>query len=193
MLEEFLFDEIGKNLSEFLDGDEGLEMLRKALLEVLGPQADDTGERKQLLATKADIEQKIYNIIDNITQTTREFAEKRIEQLKAELDGIKRQVERVDAQAANAVDLDAVVSALLDYMKQFGQVAAEGTVEEKRSFLRAFARTVELDPETGKGRLEIYSLPVMAAVQEKKDSPDGHPSSLTLVAGVGFEPTTSGL
>lgn len=31
-------------------------------------------------------------------------------------------------------------------------------------------------------RLVLYDLPVMA-VQEKKDSPDGHPSSLTLVAG----------
>ncbi|HUW56123.1 MAG TPA: hypothetical protein VMZ92_05770 [Planctomycetota bacterium] len=68
-------------------------------------------------------------------------------------------------------------------MKQFGKVAAEGTVEEKRSFLRAFTRTVELDPETGKGRLETHSLRVMAAVQEKKDSPESRPSSLTLVAG----------
>jgi len=71
-------------------------------------------------------------------------------------------------------------------MKQFEVVQAEGTVEEKRAFLRAFTRTVELDPETGKGRLEIYSLP-MVPVQEKKDSLGGHPSSLTLVAGVGFD------
>ena len=192
MVEEFLFDEVGRSLSEFLNGDEGRQMLRKALLELMGPEANGAGERKGFLVAKADIEQKIYNIIDNTTPTTREFADKRIEQLKAELDAIERQVERVDAQAANAVDLTALEQALLDYMKRFEVVQAEGTVEEKRAFLRAFTRTVELDPETGKGRLEIYSLP-MVPVQEKKDSQNGHPSSLTLVAGVGFEPTTSGL
>jgi len=41
---------------------------------------------------------------------------------------------------------------------------------------------VELDPETSTGRAEIYDLPV----QEKKDSPDGHPSSFPLVAGARY-------
>jgi hypothetical protein len=88
-----------------------------------------TGGYRHGRGAKSDIEQKIYNIIDNITPTTREFAEKRIEQLKTELDGIERQIERVGAQAANAVDLAALEQALLDYMKQFGKVAAEGTRE----------------------------------------------------------------
>lgn len=44
-------------------------------------------------------------------------------------------------------------------MKQFGKVAAEGTGEEKRTFLRALTRTVELGPEMGTGYLEIYSQP----------------------------------
>lgn len=66
------------------------------------------------------------------------------------------------------MDLTTLERALPGYMRQFG----EGTAQEKRTPLQAFTRPVKLAPKTGKGRLEIYSLP-MVPVQGKKDSPDG--------------------
>jgi hypothetical protein len=50
-------------------------------------------------------------------------------------------------------------------MRDFEKVVAEGTVEEKRSFIRAFTRRVELDPETGEGLAEIYDLPDFTAAR----------------------------
>jgi polyhydroxyalkanoate synthesis regulator phasin len=190
VIEKFILEEIGRSISDFLSGDDGREAVRKVLLDELGPQADN-GEHKELLTAKADLERKIYNIIDNLTPSTRDYAEKRVAQLKAELDGIERKLTRLEDETAKEVDLDALVPVVLDYMKNFERVAAEGTVEEKRAFLRAFTRKIELDPATGTGRLEIFSLPRQGLpVQEKKDSQSGHPSSLMLVAGarVGIEP-----
>ena len=55
---------------------------------------------------------------------------------------------------------------------------------------------------TKTGRAELYDLPVIGGsvashrdvgIKEKKDNLSGCPSSLSMVAGVGFEPTTSGL
>jgi hypothetical protein len=81
-----------------------------------------------------------------------------------------------------------VIPELLDYLGSVGKVVVEGTVDEKRRFLRTFIRRVELDPTTGTGRAEVYDLPVLSpGVQEKKDSLDGRPSSFQVVAGVGFD------
>ena len=69
---------------------------------------------------------------------------------------------------ANGDGIDLLVPELLDYMASFEKVVAERMVDEKRRFLRAFVRRVELAPKTGTGRAEIYDLPVFS-VQEKKE------------------------
>ncbi len=158
----------------------------------MGPDNEPAaGKRDKLLRTKVDIEAKIYNIIDNISPATREFADKRVTQLKDELARIALELEHLEVAEARKADIDAMLPELMEYMKDFGRVYTEGTVEEKRTFLRAFIRRVELDPETGKGRLEIFSLPRIQALPPDGDNASN--SSLILVAGAGFEPATSGL
>jgi len=64
-------------------------------------------------------------------------------------------------------------------MKDFKRVAEEGTIEEKRSFLRAFCQKIELSPGTHQGRALFYAIPEPSALA--KDS------SLILVAGACYE------
>ena len=55
----------------------------KALMELLGPDHTTGNKRRErLLAKKNEIEGKIYNIIDSMTPITKEFADKRVGQLK---------------------------------------------------------------------------------------------------------------
>ena len=86
---------------------------------------------------------------------------------------------------AGTVDPEELTDAMLDYMGEFQQVAAEGTVEEKRSFIRAFTGTVELDPETGKGRAELLYLPKETALTGESESAA---SSFSVVAGARYTP-----
>ena len=53
------------------------------------------------------------------------------------------------------MDIDKVVPQLLGYMESMSELVAEGTVDEKRRFLRAFIRRVELDPKKRVGRVEL--------------------------------------
>ncbi len=68
-------------------------------------------------------------------------------------------------------------------MERFTDVAAEGTVDEKRSFIRAFTGKVELDPETGKGRAELLYIPKNAALSECSENVA---SSFPVVAGARY-------
>ena len=193
VIEGFIFEEIGKGLREFLDGEEGQARLRKVLVEMLGPR-DDVSEdkREELLRSKADLETKIYNILDNITPSTREFADKRVNQLKGELMDIESSLMGLENETAHAVNLDALMAVMLEYMKDFDKVVAEGTVEEKRAFLRAFTNRVEIDPDGKVGYAELFTLPRIKASSPGCGN-DALNSSFQMVAGAGFEPATSGL
>ena len=57
----------------------------------------------------------------------------------------------------------------------------EGTIEEKRSFIRAFTKGIELDPEGGKGRAQLYLLPDLTAIGGETAR-----SSLEMVAGARY-------
>ena len=186
MIEEFLFDEIGKGLREFLDGDGGQKMLRRALREMMGPQAGpaDARRREKLARKRQELEAKIYNITDNLTPATREFAEKRVGQLKAEMEAVDAEILELEAREEQTGSVDDLVPALLEYMREFDKVAAQGTVEEKRFFLRAFVRSVELDPDKGTGRAELFSLPRIEALPP--DSDNASNPLFSMVAGARY-------
>ncbi|KPL01518.1 MAG: hypothetical protein AMK75_04500, partial [Planctomycetes bacterium SM23_65] len=70
------------------------------------------------------------------------------------------------------------------YMNEFEKVAAQGTVEEKRFFLRAFVKSVELDPEKHTGRAELFSLPRIEALPP--DSDNASNPLFSMVAGARY-------
>ena len=191
MIENLILDQIGNNLRAFADGEAGRKMLRKALDGLCGTRSDNGKERDKLLARQAEIEQKIYNIIDNLTTATREFADRRVSELKTELDRIRARLEELDAVSVAGGDIDKLLPEFIGYLDSFRQVAATGTVEEKRLLVRAFTHRIELDPENREGKLELYLLPRSTALPAKANNAVN--PLLSLVAGAGFEPATSGL
>ena len=72
---------------------------------------------------------------------------------------------------------------MLTYMEEFDKVVRKGTIEEKRSFIRAFTKRVELDPEGDRGRAQLYLLPDLAAIGGESTR-----SSLSMVAGARYAP-----
>ncbi|MBN1810001.1 MAG: recombinase zinc beta ribbon domain-containing protein [Planctomycetes bacterium] len=194
-IENMLIDEIGLNLDEFIN-EGGDELLRKVLTEIVsGDVPSSSAELSELRLKKSAIESKINNILDNITEANREFADKRITDLKRELYDFLPRLEELEAASENHIDIDELMLSVRDYMKRFKEIVQTGTVDEKRTFLRAFTHSIELDPETGEGNVEILSLPRLTDVPmltTRYEPPTGN-SSLLMVAEEGFEPPTRGL
>ena len=179
-IEGMILEQIGAGLRGFL-GEGGASILRRMLEELVGGERPAAGgELAGLLRKRSQIEAKIDGILDNISEENRDLANRRIGALKRELYDIQPRIDAIEAAEGAKVDIDALAAAVQDYMRDFERVVAEGTVDEKRSFIRAFTRRVELDPETGEGLAEIYDLPHFAAVG--RHVPPTRDSSLILVA-----------
>ena len=191
VIEGMLLEEIGSSLRTFLAAEQGRPTLRTLLEQMLPCDeglAGMEGEREKLCRQNADVERRIFAILDNITAENREFADKRIRELKTELREITPRLQELEAASLGQVDLDGLTDAMVSYMGEFEKVLAEGTIDEKRSFMRAFTKEIELDPQTGKGRAQLFMLPDPAAAT--RNAPATANSSLIMVAGAGFEPAT---
>ena len=159
-IEGMLLEQIGENLREFLGAEGRKETLRSLLGDMVATPAEAaSAELARLRDNKDDIQRRINGILDNITAENREFADTRIRELKKELREVQPRLAELAAASAAQVDPDELTEAMLTYMEDFQRVVGEGTVEEKRRFIRAFTGKVELDPETGKGRAELLYLP----------------------------------
>ncbi len=75
-----------------------------------------------------------------------------LDALKKELRLIEPQILELEAARDTAPDLDALTDEMLAYMECFDQIAAEGTVEEKRRFARAFVSSVSVGPGSRRGQ-----------------------------------------
>src|SRR6185295_15945697 len=62
----------------------------------------------------------------------------------------------------------------LAYLSRFRDVLEEGSLEQRKEFLRGFVREISIDPDAARGTITFYELPV---------------TSLMMVPGVGVEPT----
>ena len=109
------------------------------------------------------IERKITNILDNITATNRGFADRRITERKEEPDAIMPRIQELELSSTQKLDMEGLLDALLDCMRDLETVVGQGTVDEKRHPVRAFTKRIELGPQTGNSRAQLPMLPDLAA------------------------------
>jgi len=93
---------------------------------------------------------------------------------KQELEARLTDLARVDYQP---VDLEAATSEAFAYLGRFREVLEEGTLEQRKEFLRGFVHEIAIDPDAARGTITFYELPA---------------GSLMMVSGAGFEPTLAG-
>jgi hypothetical protein len=159
MIEGWVLEQIGRLIQDYLGrgGEERLQKMIRQEMAGLGGfnEADLDGIRQR----KADIEVKIENLLDNLTATNREFVDRRIEKLR---DGIV-ELERAEALALELQNQDQRVEAFareaIGVVRDFRRLVAEGTVEEKRTLIRAFLRVLDFDPITRKGIAHFWVVP----------------------------------
>jgi|GEM_PF-2916186 len=181
VLEDLVVGTIGGLIRQMLEAADPREF-REMVRQHLGMEAEATGGELGALREQAtQLKAKINSILDNITEANREVANERIAELRKELAETTLRIEGMERAGAAKVDLDAATQEMLGYLRSFGEVMREGSMDERRAVVRAFVRQVRLDPQTHEGRAEIFALPDFEAVTRYQVT--ASKSSLRVVAG----------
>ena len=163
-----------KRLKKYLArGGEGL--LRTFIEEqIVAGLQNPAEEIAKVKAELASLRAEADRLLDIATPANRDFVDERLGNIrtrKLDLEARLVDLERVDYQP---VDLEAATRDALAYLARFRDVLEEGTLEQRKEFLRSFVAGIEIDPDAARGTITFYELPA---------------GSLMMVPGVGVEPT----
>ncbi len=172
--ERLILERVERRLKKYLArGGEGI--LRKFIQEEILSKTPDPGEQiGKLKSELASLEAEANRLLDIATPANRDFVDERLGKIrvrKQELEPCLTDLERVDFQP---IDLEAATRDALAYLARFREVLEEGALEQRKEFLRGFVHEISIDPDTARGVITFYELPI---------------SSLMMVPGVGVEPT----
>ena len=129
---------------------EGIAAIKQTIEVVIRDELPDiTKLRSENQGHIRQINQTIHNLIDSLTPTNRDFVDQRLLELKRELTSLEKkrvEIEQIDAKKIDTVKL---IEQSVEMARQFMVVFEQGTIEEKRLFIRSFVGKIEIDPLTG--------------------------------------------
>ncbi|MBI2930485.1 MAG: recombinase zinc beta ribbon domain-containing protein [Planctomycetes bacterium] len=119
-----------------------------------------------------------------------------IEQGVSKLNDLAREKKALETDLAHArqrksvhVSVEAVSREILGNLARLEQVLEAGSIAEVKAILRTYIGRIDVDPKNGKARIGFLRMPTRALVSEGVQSR----TRISMVAGAGFEPATSGL
>ena len=74
----------------------------------------------------------------------------------------------MEAAGSKNIEIGRLIDQAVELAGEFKMVFAEGMIEEKRLFLRAFLKRIELDPIIGRGQASFIMLPGIEKLSRKE-------------------------
>jgi len=127
-----------------------------------------------------EINEKADVLLENLTASNRDFLDEKLAKLKRERRHLEEMLEEQEKIRYQPIDMDALVSDAVGSLSRFQEVMEQGSLEEKKEFLRAFVGRIKIFPGKGRGTVEYFKIPDLARLLAGK-------SSFNLVAGVRLE------
>ncbi|MGH2667836.1 MAG: recombinase family protein, partial [bacterium] len=158
--ENLILERVEKRLRKYLARG-GETILRKFIAEeILAKTPDPREDTARVKAELAALEAEANRLLDIATPANRDFVDERLGKVrvrKQDLEARLGDLERVDYQP---VDLEAATRDALAYLARFREVLEEGTLEQRKEFLRGFVHEIAIDPDAARGTITFYELPI---------------------------------
>ncbi len=192
--EEFALREIQARLSsrEVMDS---IKARIKAKLEAEGKT--DVRNIAPLEAGIENAKRQIHNLVEALKQGRSSPALlDELGRLEDQRKDLEQALAAERAKPSLKTDSEAILARVEEVMASFPKVMANGTNEQRKLAIRAHIEKIEVDPTERKLIFHFYHIPTAPNENAARSIPNGDSSrglSVKLVAGVGFEPTTSRL
>ncbi len=146
---------------------------RKKIAEIIKQQ---TGAEKEDLAAARQraedelnrISEIIENLLDNITETNREFVDKRLNELSNQRQQLEQRLEELDRLSISQVEIQATVADSIKFISSLEFTLHKGLPQEKLVALRQCIERTWINKPSGNIKLAIRLVPVgnLQATQE---------------------------
>ncbi len=177
LVESHILGLIRDDLLRYRDDYQLQASVEEELARLHGHQDDS---RDQLSRRLTDLDQQLARLRDHLVAMRPETAEAMgFYQQADELSAERAQIETDLAAIGDSVNLPPVKEIrkrISEEFERFDELFASGTIEERRELIACYVKEIKADPDSQRVSISLY--PVLVS---------------QIIAGAGFEPTTSGL
>ncbi len=176
-IEEAILEVIRARLDGLLNGD-GEKILRAYIDEEIAAQGADP--RREMTAVRArmeEIDRKASALLETMSPEIKGFIDQKLRELATEKRSLQRRLEELEAAPYQPIDADVVLRDGLAAIRDLPRLLEQGSLEERKEFIRAFVAGVTVVPEKAQLDLRVRQLP---AVLPRN-------SSVGVVAGARYE------
>ena len=160
MLEKWIIDQVKGIILKYFRNEDHLRKLQMILEKKILENLPQNGLKlNQIEAHLEQINFKINNLIDNITAENREFVDRRLREFKRDIAELENRKLELEAQGNKRIEVQEIIQKAIDLTQEFDVIFAEGTTDEKRSFIRAFVQRIDFNPSTRSGTGTFILLP----------------------------------
>lgn len=165
----------GVGLLQALPPARGKRKLAEAIKAQAGTQAEDLdAARDRVCEEQIRLDSTINNLLDNLTESNREFVDKRLNGRRDQRDQLKLRDEELECLELAQSSIDATVQEAMDFIKKLEFTLREGVPQEKLVALRQCVERVCINRRKATINLLIRQIPA---------GPQGQVVELTIQLG----------
>ena len=139
---------------------DGRKRLAAAVKEQIGSENTDLGTARQRVQEETKrISGIIDNLLDNITETNRDFVDTRLRQLTAQRQQLESRLEELDRLSLSQDEIKAIVSNSMKFLASLAFTLREGLPQEKLVALRQCIERTHIDKPASKIKFEFRVIP----------------------------------
>ena len=152
---------------------DGCEKIAEIIKQQTGAEKEDLAAARQRAEDELNrISEIIENLLDNITETNREFVDKRLNELNNQRQQLEQRLEELDRLSISQVEIQATVADSIKFISSLEFTLHKGLPQEKLVALRQCIERIWINKPSGNIKLAIRLVPVgnLQATQEVETS-----------------------
>ena len=157
-LEEYILSRVQARLMVFLD-EGGDTILRQYIAEEISRRAGDPGaELRRIDPEIASLKRDADRLLDNLTAANRDFVDEKLTEIRRRLRELEARKMQIEVVGKEPLDAEALTAQALAQMARFREVLEQGSIHERKEFLRGLVAGITLYPSEARGEIVFYSL-----------------------------------
>jgi len=142
-------------------GNDGRKKLAKLVKEQIGTEGDELTSAKERAEEELErIGTIINNLLDNITETNREFVDQRLAELTKQRQQLETRLEELDRLSMSQAEIKSIVDEAMQFLAGLEHTLHHGLPQEKLVALRQCVERIRINMPASKAGLVMRRIPV---------------------------------
>ena len=140
-----------------------MQLRRLVKKELSARDNDPRPEIAKIQERIAEVDAEADKLLAMMTPTNRDFIDRKLAKLRRERRSAESRLQDLQALDYKPPDVEATVDAIVAQLADFERVAAQGTIEERKQFVRGLIESIAIHPHRGRGEAHLKRLPALGS------------------------------